>query len=141
MFKKIMSILSAIVLFAVIGIPTYAEEVDPFIDEVITEEYLYTASIGSGLSISNKKATCSSSVLGYDGTATKIVVTQTLQKKAGASWTGTSTWTKTYNTWYCKYTNYKSSLIGGTYRLKTVAKVYSGSNYETITAYSFERTC
>lgn len=140
--KKLLSLVTAITMLFSTGILANAEEYDSFIDEgPIIEEYSYTHTISSGLAISNKTAYCSSSVVGYYGTTTKIIVTQTLQKKAGASWTGTSTWTKTFNSWYANYDNTKSSLIGGTYRLKTVAKVYKGSNYETITVYSYERTC
>lgn len=140
--KKLLSFLTAIAIVLSSSVFAYAEEYDSYVpDEPIIEEYSYTNSISSGLAISNKIAYCSSSVVGYYGTTTKIIVTQTLQKKAGASWTGTSTWTKTFNSWYANYDNTKSSLIGGTYRLKTVAKVYKGSNYETITVYSYERTC
>ena len=38
-------------------------------------------------------------------------------------------------------TTTKSGLSSGTYRLKTVAKVYSGNNYETITVYSYTASC
>ena len=35
----------------------------------------------------------------------------------------------------------KESLSSGTYRVKTVAKVYNGSAYETITIYSKTASC
>ena len=40
------------------------------------------------------------------------------------------------SSWYAIYSNSKESLSSGTYRVKTVAKVYNGSAYETITIYS-----
>ncbi|WP_410068679.1 hypothetical protein [Ruminococcus sp.] len=93
------------------------------------------------MSISNKTATCKSTVRGISGTTTKIVITQTLQKKNGSSWNKYSSWTKTFNSWYAIYSNSKESLSSGTYRVKTVAKVYNGSAYETITIYSKTVSC
>ena len=50
-------------------------------------------------------------------------------------------WSKTFNSWYAMYSTSKSSLSSGTYRLKTVARVYSGNSYETITIYSSSASC
>ena len=140
--KKLLSAICAITMLFSSGVMTSAEEYDSIIDDgPVIEEFSYTNSVFSGLYISNKTATCSSSVEGYYGIATKIEVTQTLQRLSGSSWTGTSYWTNTYYSWYCNFDNTKSSLFSGTYRVKTVAKVYSGSSYETITAYSYECGC
>lgn len=116
-------------------------ELDTPIDPEIVEEYQYTASLTSTLSISNNTATCNSVVRGMSNLATKVVVTQTLQKKSGSTWTYVTSWSKTFNSWLAMYSNSKSSLSSGTYRLKTVAKVYSGNNYETITVYSSTASC
>ena len=97
--------------------------------------------ISGTLSISNKAATCKSTVRGISGTTTKIVITQTLQKKNGSSWNKYSSWTKTFNSWYAIYSNSKESLSSGTYRVKTTADVYSGSKYETVTAFSKTASC
>ena len=97
--------------------------------------------VTSSLSISGKKASCVSIVHGFSGLATKVVITQTLQKQNGSTWTYVSSWNKTFNTWLGSLSNSKSSLSSGTYRLKTVAKVYSGNNYETITVYSSTASC
>lgn len=110
-------------------------------DDDISVCYLYTDKISGTLSISNKAATCKSTVRGISGTTTKIVITQTLQKKNGSSWNKYSSWTKTFNTNTTVYLTSKSSLSSGTYRLKTIAKVYSGSDYETITIYSKTASC
>lgn len=110
-------------------------------DDDISVCYLYTDKISGTLSISNKTVTCKSTVRGISGTTTKIVITQTLQKKNGSSWNKYSSWVKTFNSWYAIYSNPKESLSSGTYRVKTVAKVYKGSAYETITVYSKTASC
>ncbi len=140
--KRIFAILLSIVMSLGMGFSAYAlpEEETP-IDIEFVDEYSYTDKISSDMSISNNTATCKSVVRGDTSLATKIVITQTLQKKNGNSWTYVTSWSKTYNTWYAIYTTSKSSLSSGTYRLKTVAKVYSGNNYETITVYSRTASC
>ena len=140
--KRIFAILLSIVMSLGMGFSAYAlpEEETP-IDIEFVDEYSYTDKISSDMSISNNTATCKSVVRGDTSLATKIVITQTLQKKNGNSWTYVTSWSKTYNTWYAIYTTSKSSLSSGTYRLKTVAKVYSGNNYETITVYSYTASC
>lgn len=142
MMKRIFAILLSIVMSLGMGFSAYAlpEEETP-IDIEFVDEYSYTDKISSDMSISNNTATCKSVVRGDTSLATKIVITQTLQKKNGNSWTYVTSWSKTYNTWYAIYTTSKSSLSSGTYRLKTVAKVYSGNNYETITVYSRTASC
>lgn len=107
----------------------------------IIEEYQYTSSISSNLYISNNTATCESKVIGFSNTVTRIEITQTLQKKSGNSWNFYTSWVKNYYNWYGILSTTKTGLSSGTYRLKTVAKVYSGNSYETITIYSSTRTC
>lgn len=140
--KRIFAILLSIVMSLGMGFSAYAlpEEETP-IDIEFVDEYSYTDKISSDMSISNNTATCKSVVRGDTSLATKIVITQTLQKKNGNSWTYVTSWSKTFNTWYAIFTTSKSSLSSGTYRLKTVAKVYSGNNYETITVYSRTASC
>ena len=140
--KKLLMIVLTLAITVFSGMAVSAEELDPFVpDEPIIEEYSYTNSAYSSLYFSGKTAYCSSSVYGYSGTTTKIVVNQYLQKKSGSSWSNVWSWHYTFNSWYCNYDNSRSSLASGTYRVKTVAKVYSGSNYETVTTYSYEVSC
>ena len=140
--KKLISTVLTIVMIFCLGISAYAEpKLQNPVNNDIAVYYLYTDSVSSTISISNKTATCKSLVYGVAGTTTKIEVTQTLQKKNGNSWDKVSNWNKTYNTWLCNYVNSKSSLSGGTYRVKTVAKVYSSTKYETVTSYSKEVSC
>ena len=103
--------------------------------------YLYTTNVSSDISISSKKATCKSTVVGQSGVTTKIVITQRLQKKVDGSWTNVKSWTNTYNQTSAVFTNTKASLASGTYRTRTIAKVYKGSDYETIYANSVTTTC
>ena len=136
--KKMIVVALVVLTFSNINTIAYAE---PTIDEVVIEEYQYTSRLSSDISISNNTASCKSSVYGFSGLATKVVVTQTLQKKSGNSWAYVTSWRKTFNSWLAIYTTSKSSLSSGTYRLKTVAKVYSGNSYETITVYSRTASC
>lgn len=108
-------------------------------DYGIMPYYAYTTTLNSDLSISSKTATCKSVIVGSPG-VTKIVVTQKLQKKVSGEWTNVKTWTKTYTTATASFTNTKSSLSAGTYRTRTVAKIYNGSAYETVSGNSTSKT-
>jgi hypothetical protein len=119
----------------------FAAGEDLFITEELESPYAYTSKITSTLSISSKNATCQSNVQGITGTVTKIIITQTLQKKSNSTWSDVTSWSKTVNTSGTRFNNTKSSISSGTYRVKTSAKVYSGSNYETVTAYSTTVSC
>lgn len=140
--KRIMALMLSLAMTIGASEAVYANpETDAPIDSEITVDYQYTSNLTSDLSITNKTATCNSVVRGYSGLATKVEITQTLQKKSGSTWTNVTSWNKTFNTWYAMYSTTKSSLSSGTYRLKTVAKVYKGSAYETITIYSSTASC
>lgn len=127
--------LLAVLLISSIFATANAEEISTPIDEEIEENYAYTIRQESSLKITSKTCTCLSKVFGKP-TVTKISITQKLQKKSNGSWTNVKTWSKSYNSTSALYTNSKTSLSKGTYRTRTVAKVYSGSNYETVTGNS-----
>ena len=130
MMKRIIVILLSLLMAIGMGITAFADpEEETPIDIGIIEEYQYTNSISSDMSISNNTASCKSVVRGFSGLATKIIITQTLQQSFdGYSWYYVDSWNKTFYSWYAIYTTSKSSLSSGTYRLKTVAKVYSGND-------------
>lgn len=130
MLKRIISLGMAVVMtFTLFCLPASANE------DGIT--YLYTLSCGSELYISSLKAKCVSDVEGYWGVTTKIELTQTLEETfGGISWYYVDSWNTTVYNYYITFTNTKSPLSSGNYHIKNVAKVYSGSNYETITFYS-----
>lgn len=107
----------------------------------ITPYWSYTSTCSSTLSISGRTATCTSKATGYLGTTTKIVISQTLQKEVSSNkWSEIESWSETVNSFVGSATNYSYNLSNGTYRLKSVFTVYSGSKHETITKYSSEKT-
>lgn len=133
MLKRLVALCCSVILSTsfVIGTSTSAAVIPPD-----RPTYSYTSDCSSSLSISGSTATCESKLLGYSGTTTKIVVKQILQKNNSGRWEDICSWTHTSYTFFASVTNYKYSLTSGTYRLKSVFTVYSGSNYETITKYS-----
>ena len=129
MLKKITALgLILVIVFTVNCLSASAAE------DAIT--YLYTRKCSSELSITSLNASCTSYLSGYYGTTTKIDVTQTLQVRDGNQWRKSSAWSATYYNYYCTFTNSRTVYSGNQYRVKSEFKVYSGSNYETITVYS-----
>ena len=63
---------------------------------------------------------------------TKIEATQYLEKKVLLWWSEVDSWNKTVNSNSLNMSNTKYNVGSGTYRLRTVFKVYSGSNSEEI---------
>lgn len=132
MLKKLLSfVLVNVMMVCCIAVPTSAEAIVDK-DTSISPMNLYSQSIKSYLSISSKTASCKSTVIGISGKTTKIVITQRLQKKNGSSWTNIQSWTKTYTQVSAVYCNTKSGLTSGTYRTRTIAKIYKDTAYETI---------
>jgi hypothetical protein len=80
--KKVISTIISVVIMLCLSLTAFAKpELQTPSDDDISVCYLYTDKISGTLSISNKAATCKSTVRGISGTTTKIVITQTLQKK------------------------------------------------------------
>ena len=80
--KKVISTIISVVIMLCLSLTAFAEpELQTPSDHDISVCYLYTDKISGTLSISNKATTCKSTVRGISGTTTKIVITQTLQKK------------------------------------------------------------
>ena len=108
-------------------------------EEEVSPLFSYTSSVSTSLGIVDGDAICRTSVYGYSAVATKVTITQTLQKKSGSSWVKVWSWTNTNYNWYYEYVNYHYPLTAGTtYRVKSEIKVYSGTSYETIYSYSNE---
>ncbi len=116
--------------FATMSVSAY-NDLDTVITDIVQPRYSYTNSIGTYLYISGGKATCTSTVTGKS-TVTKIVATQYLEKKVDSSWEEVDHWDKTVNGDYLYMCNSKDNLDSGTYRVRTVATVYSGTNYEIV---------
>ena len=101
--------------------------------------YLYTGSAKSNLAILSSTAYCKSEIKG-DSTVTKIYATQYLEKKNGNKWDIVDYWSDSVNGSSLTMSNSKDNLGSGTYHLRTVATVYSGSNSEPVVKTSIEVT-
>lgn len=136
--KRILSIFMACLVICSAGGITASAAVPPDNGSIVSPCYLYTDKAYSNLTISGGVASCKSTVYGISGTTTRIFVMQTLQKKNGNSWSDVISWGKTFYSWYCSYPNPYSLTEKGTYRVKTEARVYKDTAYETVTTYSTE---
>ena len=107
----------------------------------VEARYSYTTTATSTLYISSNTAYCKSKARGKT-TATKIEAVQYLEKKSGSKWyvVTDGTWTDSVNDSLLIVSNNKSGLTSGTYRVRTVFTVYSGSDSEKVTAISKEVT-
>lgn len=133
--KKLICFMLTFVLsisaFAVVSVSAYNEQ-DTVITETIQPRYSYTNSIRSNISISSGKATCTSTVTGKS-TVTKIEATQYLEKKVLWWWEEVDHWDKTVNGDNLYMCNSKDNIdSGATYRARTVATVYYGTDYEIV---------
>ena len=93
--------------------------------------YLYTNNVTSTISISSNTATCKATVTGQSG-VTEIEITLCLQKKVNGTWTNIVSKTKYFYQRSAIFSYPKESLSSGTYRSRTIAKVYKGTASETI---------
>lgn len=135
MKKKILSLLTVFAMILAFSMTAYAESAQD--ETVIPDRYNYTNTIYSILSISNNTATCTSRVTGNSSLVTKIEITQSLEELLPSGWWYRhQSWSKTFYNWYAIYTTTGTIPYSGTYHVRTVAKVYAGSNYETISIYS-----
>ena len=106
----------------------------------ISPAYNIASEVISELSFNGTSAICTS--YAFASTAVKIEVKQTLQQKTLWFWSDVSsaTWTKSVNTRVIDFTNSKSSLSSGTYRVKSVFTFTNSSGKsETVTVYSLEK--
>lgn len=127
----VLTFVVSISVFAVVSVSAYNEQ-DTVITETVQPRYAYTNSVKSNLSISNGKATCTSTVTGKS-TATKVEATQYLEKRTlFGGWKEIDRWDKTVSSDYLYMSNSKDNLDDGTYRVRTVATVYSGTDYEIV---------
>lgn len=129
--KKIVSVIMAMLMCMVCSISVFAE----------------TRAVGSEtrtstLTISSATATCNSRYSDSNGSTSKVVITQSLQKQ-GLFWTWSTyagEWTKTTNGSSASLSNKVYNLESGTYRVKTVFTVTGTDGAtETITVYSAEK--
>lgn len=101
--------------------------------------YLYTGSVESNLTIVGNTAYCKSVIKG-DSTVTQIYATQYLEKKNGNKWETIASWNDFVSGNSLTMNNSKDNLDSGTYHVRTVATVYSGSKSEPVVKTSKEVT-
>lgn len=101
--------------------------------------YLYTGTAKSNLAVLSSTAYCKSEIKG-DNTVTQIYATQYLEKKNGNKWDIVDYWSDSANGSSLTISNSKDNLDSGTYRVRTVATVYSGTKSEPIKDTSMEVT-
>ncbi len=129
MKRKVIAILTAFSALFSMGISVGAYNGE----NTASPYYLYTGSVESRLTIVNGTAYCKSVITG-DNTVTQIYATLYLEKKNGSKWeaVSNSTWNGSVKEKSLTINNSKSNLDSGTYRVKTVGTVFSGSKSETV---------
>ena len=146
MLKKLVSVLLSVVLLFALSTTSYAQGFNVNMPDDFSQLgsdvmpcFEYTNTTYTSLSISNSGvATCSTSLNGYSGTTTKIVIKMTLQSDSWLWWSTEKEWTTTINNWYGSFVK-STNVDSGTYRVKVEYTVYSGSKSEEITTYSQEK--
>ena len=104
-------------------------------------KYSYTDSVTTTLSKSGSNLTGKVDVQGYMGITTKIEIKQYLEKHFfGSIWLPVDNGSQTTNSYAASYSKNYGTQTSGTYHIYTEVMVYSGSNYETITQTSTEKT-
>ena len=100
--------------------------------------YSYTINHQTTLTKSGEKLVCKSSLVGIQGTTTKVKITMTLEKKVLFWWSEKETWTQTFNSYSGTLSKTYSDAGSGTYRVSAEYVAYSGTKSETITDTSAE---
>lgn len=109
-------------------------------ENIISPYMLYIRDARSDLKISGTTAKVDCTVKGEFGAATKAKVIAELQLQSGSSWLPVKIWTVTSDS-YTAYVNESYSVkSGNTYRVKATVTVWEGSQSETQTVYSSEKT-
>lgn len=107
-------------------------ELDTSVDEVVVDEYSYTSTVSTTLTISNAGVAKPRAVItGIPGTTTKLSATMNLQRYSNGSWQTIQSWSDSSAS--NSLTISKSKTIAhGRYRTHTVFKAYRKSKSERI---------
>ena len=137
MKRKVIAIMLAISALFSMGVSVCAYNGE----NTASPYYLYTYSVKSSLTIVNGTAYCKSVITG-DNTVTQIYATMYLEKKNGDKWEAVKncTWSDSVKGKSLTISKSKDNLDSGTYRVKTVGTVYSGSKSEPVEDISKEVT-
>ena len=133
-------VLSAICLCTVFSTSAFAD--NSYIIGGVAPAYEYADNPTNELKISSQTAYCTSKT---ESNAVSITIEQTLEKHSGWFWIwddiDDASWSKTVNRSTISFSNTKSGLDSGTYRLKSVFTLTALSGKtETVTIYSAEKT-
>ena len=137
MKRKVIAIMLSLSVLFSMGVSVYAYNGE----NTVSPYYLYTYSVKSTLIISKDTAICESKITG-DSTVTQIYATMYLEKKNGDKWEVVSdcTWSDSVKGKSLTISKSKDNLDSGTYRVRIVGTVYSGSKSEPVEDISKEVT-
>lgn len=143
-FRQILaSVLMVACLFTCFTVTASAKNVSAYaIGDTASPQYDIATKVTSNLRITGTTAECLSQGDGFN--TVKITVVQTLQKYSGWFWIwdDVATWTKTVNLNAVSFSNVKSGLSSGKYRVKSVFTFTNSSGKtETLTIYSDTKSC
>lgn len=139
-FRIVFIILSATIMMTSLSVSVYADNygfagsISPF--------YAIPQTVRSTLSISNNTATCLSKASGSE--IAHVTVVQTLEYRQGSEWypVDGASWGKSANSTSISFSNSKSNLSSGTYRVKSeFTFVDLDGDTETVIEYSSEKSC
>ena len=140
MFKKIMAMVFGVAVFFVFASFSVSANGGEFRENGNTSKLSYIYSTNTQLGISSSgTATCYGSITGYQGTTTKVEIYLYLQQYKNGAWSTVSggSWYTSSPSYKCTLQKTKSGLATGyQYRTKAAYYAWSGSNSESITAYS-----
>ncbi len=103
-------------------------------DSVPVPYMLYIANSSCDLYISSSgTATVDATIVGYQGTTTKVDITANLQQYKNGSWVTLKTFTSTSATYRADLSETYNVSTGYSYRIQATVKAYSGSASETQT--------
>lgn len=134
MCKKIISVVLCVAMLFSFSIIASAE------DAGVAPAYNYTVNATTSLFYSNGTFYCDASLDGYSDRTTKIEITVTLQKKGLLWWNKVESWSGTFNNYYGSLSKSYATTTSGKYRVKGEFVAYSGSDSESITNYTTERS-
>lgn len=123
------------VSFLTLLVPCFAfadAELDSPVDEVFVDEYSYTSTVSTTLTISNTGVAKPRAVItGLPGTTTKLSATMYLQKYLGGSWQTVQSWSDSSTSNSLTISKSKS-VARGKYRTRAIFKAYHNSKSEQI---------
>lgn len=148
MKKLVAFVMTLVVCLTMLAVPAMAEEYpeEGFDFEAYEAQeringtpklsrWSYTSSVSQDFSIDKKEATACADVVGYKGTVTKVVFYMYIQQLNDGSWTTLDSHRYEFDSWHgAKEIYYSPCPHGYTYRLKVNYYVYSGTDYEYISA-------